>query len=241
MSRLNGIEDMTNRVRVGRAGVITLAAVIAILACGGGYALAGATGGTVTACVHRHGGGLYLGRCARHERKLRWNLLGPAGQNGTAVVPGPTGPSGQQGPAGQQGPPGVPGAKGDPGPRGPSNAFTASSDSVDLTSSTYPPVLTLTLPGGSYVVSATMHATAPTASFAICGLFDPTGNKELDYAVLSLMPTGSAPGWGTFSLLGTWTSTSGGTLEVDCWDNASTTSLSSSHIVATEVGSISGT
>lgn len=67
-----------------------LVGVAVVLAAGGGYALAKGHGkGEVTACVHRHGRGLYMGSCAKHDRKLSWSKVGPVG---------PVGPPGPQGP-----------------------------------------------------------------------------------------------------------------------------------------------
>jgi hypothetical protein len=62
-------------------------------AAGGAYATSGS--GSITVCIHHNGGGLYKAhKCAKHDRKLSWN------------VQGPTGPRGTQGPQGNAGPPG---------------------------------------------------------------------------------------------------------------------------------------
>jgi hypothetical protein len=77
-----------------RGAAAAASSILALLVAGGGYAIASGTGGAIKACVHKHGGGLYTGRCARHDRKLSWNAVGP---------PGPRGAQGAQG---------VPGAPG---------------------------------------------------------------------------------------------------------------------------------
>lgn len=69
-------------------------AACALVIAGGGYAIASGAG-TITACVHKHGRGLYAGPCARRDHRLIWNVIGPQGGRGD---PGPTGPS--TGPAG---------------------------------------------------------------------------------------------------------------------------------------------
>jgi hypothetical protein len=69
----------------------------AMLIAGGGYAIASGSG-TVSACVHKHGGGLYMGRCHKKDRKLSWSVQGP---------PGPRGATGPAGATGTQGAPGV--------------------------------------------------------------------------------------------------------------------------------------
>jgi hypothetical protein len=83
-----------------RTAAASAGAMVALLLAGGGYAIASAAGGTITACVHKHGGGLYVGRCARHDGRLTWEKAGPRG------------PQGQTGSQGPQGPQGLPGAGG---------------------------------------------------------------------------------------------------------------------------------
>ncbi len=66
-----------------------------VLSAGGGYALASASSQTIHACVHRHGGGVYIAkRCARHDRKINWNRVGPTGARGATGATGATGPQG---------------------------------------------------------------------------------------------------------------------------------------------------
>lgn len=85
-------------------GAITVgAAALALLIAGGGYAMAGASG-TVQACIHKHGHGLYVGRCARHDTKMSWSIQGPPGPAGPR---GATGAAGLRGATGPQGPPGA--------------------------------------------------------------------------------------------------------------------------------------
>ncbi len=75
--------------------------VVALLIAGGGYALATAGSKTITACVHQHGGALYVAKkCAKHDTKLSWSKVGPRG------------PAGTKGNTGGQGLPGKPGAQG---------------------------------------------------------------------------------------------------------------------------------
>lgn len=74
--------------------------VCALLAAGGGYALASGSGGnTITVCVSHHGGALYKAKkCAKHDKKLTWNKLGPRGPQGIQGIQGQTGNTGPQGP-----------------------------------------------------------------------------------------------------------------------------------------------
>lgn len=76
-------------------------AVLAVAATGGAYAAVHAASNSISACVRHHSGELYTGRpCARHDRPVTWNVVGPQGPQG---VPGP---AGTPGPPGPPGPPG---------------------------------------------------------------------------------------------------------------------------------------
>jgi hypothetical protein len=81
-----------------RAISAAIVGVVVLLAAGGGYAIASGSSKKITACVHKHGGGLYTGKCAKHDKKLTWNTTGPAGPAGAAGKTGATGATGPQGP-----------------------------------------------------------------------------------------------------------------------------------------------
>jgi hypothetical protein len=94
-------------VKARRLAMALIAGLLAAAAAGGAYAATRLSSNVIRACVHRAGGGLYLARtCGPRDRRLTWNLTGPAGVPGAAGVPGP---------AGAQGPPGLPGPAGAPG------------------------------------------------------------------------------------------------------------------------------
>lgn len=78
---------------------MTAVGLAALLVGGGGaYALASSNAGTITVCVKHNGGTLYKDRkCAKHDKQLRWNELGPRG------IQGPQGPRGAQGAQGTNG------------------------------------------------------------------------------------------------------------------------------------------
>jgi hypothetical protein len=80
--------------RTARTSAMIAGVLVLLVAVGGGYALGSSGHLLITVCVHKHGGGLYVGRCARGDKKLQWNKLGPQGQ------PGNTGAQGDPGPAG---------------------------------------------------------------------------------------------------------------------------------------------
>lgn len=86
-------------------GVAVVALIIAV--SGGAYAAVRASAPIITACVHHRGGGLYVApRCARHDKRLAWDVSGPRGSQGQPGVTGQTGPVGPQGSSGPTGPPG---------------------------------------------------------------------------------------------------------------------------------------
>jgi hypothetical protein len=81
---------------------VALAALV-LAASGGAYGAGAGSSAAITACVHHGGGGLYLARkCARRDKRLTWNEIGPTGPRG---LPGPQGLQGLQGLQGVQGPP----------------------------------------------------------------------------------------------------------------------------------------
>jgi len=78
--------------------------VIALAAGGGGYALASGAG-TITVCVRHNGGGLYkASKCAKRDKRLSWNQVGPRGSTGAPGAPGARGSAGQNGATGPVGP-----------------------------------------------------------------------------------------------------------------------------------------
>jgi hypothetical protein len=90
---------------------VSLAALV-VAASGGAYAAVTASQATIVACVHNKGGGLYSAqKCARRDKRLTWNVIGPVG------------PAGGQGPAGAQGSAGAKGSAGAQGPAGTSGAL----------------------------------------------------------------------------------------------------------------------
>lgn len=106
---------------------------------------------------------------------------GPQGLKGDAGAAGPQGLKGDTGAAGPQGLKGDTGAAGPQGPAGPSEAFSVSSpQSVVISPSQNPDLATLTVPAGSYVVSAKLVLSQLPPSLlmgAICTLTERTPNS----------------------------------------------------------------
>jgi hypothetical protein len=121
-----------------RAAVLGVGAAIVVA----GAAYGAGSGPTISACVHRTGGGLYAARsCRSGDRRLRWSVTGPQG---------PRGAIGPRGPGGSPGLTGPPGPKGDPGV-----AAAAQSGGAD------PPAL-----GGAIGISQTLSDTVLMTSTA---------------------------------------------------------------------------
>jgi hypothetical protein len=71
-----------------------LGAAALLVAGGGAYALASASGGTITVCVSHTDGTLYKAtKCRKHDKKLSWNKQGLPGQQGPKGDTGAAGPS----------------------------------------------------------------------------------------------------------------------------------------------------
>lgn len=97
--------------------------------------------------------------CAKNERPLSWNQVGPRGLQG---VPGPqgsvgeTGPQGIPGATGATGDTGLQGATGPQGPAGPAtygDGYQANAGNVSLGGSgVYYDVLSKTVPAGAYII-----------------------------------------------------------------------------------------
>ena len=131
-----------------RALFAALVGVVVLLAAGAGYAVASASSKKITACVHKHGLGLYAGKCAKHDKRLTWNTTGPAG---------PAGPAGAAGAAGATGATGAPGATGAQGPGATSLVFNG-------TGATTPTAATLGTAGPYSLSAACIEPSAGTTT-----------------------------------------------------------------------------
>ena len=145
-------------------GVIALV----VVAAGGAYA-ATTSSPTITVCIHKKGGSLYkAAKCAKGDSKLSWNakgVAGPAGTRGLTGATGATGSAGAVGPAGATGPTGATGQTGATGANGAVHGYAAAqSTTVTLTSNSYVPIITESVPAGSYIVTATAGVNATDTS-----------------------------------------------------------------------------
>jgi hypothetical protein len=198
----------------GRLRLGVLVSVAVALAAGGiAYASIPDSSGAIHGCYKSNGGALRVidtlagGTCLASETPLTWSQTGPQGlqgPSGATGAAGPTGATGRTGPSGPSGPQGAP---------GPSDAYKTYVSSfvlpLDQVSHT---VASLTLPSGSFYVSAEAQANANNASgFGPLTLFCTlTG---LDNATTNFLST-----TGPASLQGT-TATGGKTISLVCANN----------------------
>ena len=239
------VEAFYNRqrrqVHMTPAMAVALAALV-LGASGGAYAAVATSSGTITACAHHKGGGLYLARkCARHDKRLTWNAIGPRGAAGTQ---GLQGSQGLQGLRGLQGLQGQTGSQGTTGARGPSDAYYARS--AGGTGNTYQTVL-LPVPPGDYAASANAQDGNPNGNpiLAQC-LIEAVGDSHYLYAnAYAPAKLGTEPGDVMVPDATVFHLPSGGTIRYDCIGETTsyavvTSTWSNMEITAIQVGTEHG-
>jgi Collagen triple helix repeat (20 copies) len=158
------------RALAARGTPVVVVACVALLAAGGGYAIASG-GGTIHGCAKKSNGALRLAnKCAKSERGITWNTQGPPG------APGKQGPAGQAGPAGTAGPAGPAGPQGNAGPQGPAGtarAYALVSAAGTVTRSQNVASVTHTSGSGTYCVELAPGITASSTG-AVATPYYPT-------------------------------------------------------------------
>jgi hypothetical protein len=161
---------------------------------------------------------------------------------------GPRGPRGYRGPRGFQGPPGVKGETGQPG--GLPNAFEArATNPIEITGTTAETATTVlasgTLPSGKYAFNAQVALRGLGEVLVFCQAQGPgsAGPRIGAPASLHVGTSAGAVRDGTLPLAFAATFDAPGSVYVGCWiDDASAQhpSATSSDLVATTIGSLSG-
>jgi len=126
-----------------RARLVAAAALLALVAAGIAYASIPDSNGVIQGCYAKDGSLRVIDTdasqsCDKKETSLNWNQTGPAG---------PAGPTGATGETGATGP---------PGPPGPSNAYANYGANMTIGERLTVTVASLTLPRGSYTLSASV-------------------------------------------------------------------------------------
>jgi hypothetical protein len=166
---------------------------------------------------------------------------GPKGATGATGAKGATGANGATGP---QGAPGPQGQKGNTGDRGPSNGYLSFKDSVGAIPTTTTAIGSLSLPAGSYLVSAKLWAynSGTARNYLPCQLVN-NETADFDESIITLEPIGTTSyfGRGVQSLMAAATFTTPGTWTVQCSAGSAGINASDLKIQAVEVGSLSVT
>lgn len=201
------------RRKLYKPGVAVFVTVGALLALGGiAYATIPDANGVIHGCYGKSGGDLRVidatvTNCAKTETSLNWNVKGATGPVGPQGDQGPQGPAGPQGPVGPQGP---------QGPQGPAGTTThgymASNEVGTALTTSFTPVLSMSLPAGTYVVSAAGRI-RDTGSDRFWGCtLSGDADAAQDGTLLGSQLQESAP----FSLTNSITLSSPGSVELDC-------------------------
>ena len=214
-------------LRVSPSKGVALTALV-VGASGGAYAAGQSASAPISACVHHNGGGLYTARrCARKDRRLTWNVTGPTGPAGSP------GAQGAAGAAGAQGIQGIP---------GPTHVYSVQGASTSFGAFPGATVATLSLPVGSYVVSAKLYIRAEDVGsyvwLANCTLSD---GADSDFSQAEGQPTGGNDGDAPMTLTFVHTASSPDTATLSCYQQGTSgvsTSADSPVITAIRVGAV---
>jgi hypothetical protein len=221
--------------------LITLAAVAAGLALAAGVTLPfSGDGNTINGC-YSTGGALKLETasaptCPTGYVPIHWNVTGPQGPVGPQGIQGATGPTGATGAAGSTGATGATGttgATGAAGADGVSDAYVGSNDAsvgiLRAPGGDYE-VVSLTVPAGNYVVTATSEVfDFDNDGASNCTLL--ADATSLDGKTGSVQALETQP----MALSGVASLPSGGKLSLSCWTYQDGIEMLASKIIALKV------
>ena len=176
-----------------KGSILTLALLGVMAAVGVTYAAIPSSDGVIHSCYASGAGGLRVidvqagATCNKSEKSLNWNVQGPRGPVGPIGPVGPVGPQGTTGDAGSTGATGPQGPKGDTGPTGPAGASGASDlyfAHDDRSESRTTSHLSLSVPAGTYAITARAEVENETADQTLNDCSLSTGDYlNLDIAV----------------------------------------------------------
>ncbi len=237
------------RIHIHRPSPALGLCTVALLAALGGAAWAAIPGpaGIIHGCYSRHGGQLRVintsthARCRRREVELNWSETGPPGPRGGG------GPRGLRGFTGARGATGPAGTAGGVGPQGPSNAYAASETNAVTLAASGRSVLSLSVPAGSYVVTASVDIanedSSPGATEKVACVINavPSGGGEEASGIATVPFVDGLTGEQTVPLDGSWTLSAPETLELFCTQlSAGATAASLARIDAVQVLTVNG-
>jgi len=221
------------------AGVGLLAALGA-----GAWAAIPGPDGIIHSCYRKRGGQLRVinaaAKCRHGEVGLNWSETGPPGPRGGGGPRGHTGARGLQGVQGPSGP------VGPVGPAGAGNAYAASQAGSVTLSSSQQNILSLSVPAGKYIVSATVEITNDDGSAgppveASCALRDEPGDTAEVSAAATIPFVEKLTAAQTLPLDGAWSLAGAAQLELMCTQpSGGTTSASNTRIDAIQAATVNG-
>jgi hypothetical protein len=220
-------------MRLKKMGIVTVAAVSAVVLAGGGAAYAAVRSSappTISACYKSSGSGLKAlewvkasSKCPGGYTKITWNqqgIQGARGTTGTTGAKGTTGPAGPQGKTGNTGPQGPEGPQGPVGPDGESLGITATvpynSNGTPLTTSGAEVIDTPQLgTGGVYYVTADVVVGIQPNDQVTCQVgYPPEGKSAIeDYRASN---QGSAGIWATIPINAVVATSKGDDIDINC-------------------------
>ncbi len=174
---------------------------------------------------------------AKLSRAAKTTLTGPTGPQGPR---GDTGPKGDAGPKGE---PGVKGDRGETGPRGPNDAYSVLSHEEPVLG---PKFVTLAVPPGSYIATASMNAIVISGFGEVQCVLRGTGESTAAGIAALTIPASTVAGGKSYGhpvVDGAVTVGEGGVIEYGCEaitnaGGSAAVKFVTSQIVATRVDSL---
>jgi hypothetical protein len=163
--------------------------------------------------------------------------VGPKGDTGPQGLPGVNGETGPKGETGAKGDPGVqgdPGAKGEQGETGPSDVYSARLTLKAITPGFgYQAVVSVALPAGNYLVSATQTAESEGGQSTVeCAIFAGSTSVATFYARVPTLLSGTVAGQATITL------SAATTVSEQCGSTEHVMNLSGPVLTAIKVGTL---
>jgi hypothetical protein len=159
---------------------------------------------------------------------------GDTGPQGLSGVKGETGPKGETGAKGDPGVQGDPGVKGEQGETGPSDVYSARLTLKAITPGFgYQSVVSVALPAGNYLVSATQTAESEGGQSTVeCALFSGSTSVATFYARVPTLLSGTVAGEATIAL------SAATTVSEQCGSTEHVMNLSGPVLTAITVGTL---
>jgi hypothetical protein len=212
--------------------LVLASAALAVALGGAAWAAIPTAEGVIHGCYNKRSGQLRVidtathAKCGRREAELNWEEIGPPGPRGGGGARGATGPPGPT------------------GPEGPSNAYVASQSGPATLSGTARGVLTLSLPAGKYVLSASVRIAdeATETGVATCAIKGLPGPPTPE-ATATVQHVSGIQASETVPLDGAATLTAPATVELSCTQlsgTGSATTASQAQIDAVQVANLEG-